>query len=384
MNKKLIYFDHQASTPVDPLVFQEMLPYFCEKFGNPHALQHIYGNQAFEAIEHARRLIADTINAEPSEIFFTSGATESNNLAIRGIISNLEPLKTRLITCATEHQSVLKVCKQLCSEGYYLTLVNVNQDGLINFDELEKSIDQNTSLISIMGVNSEIGTIQPLERIGEICKKKNIILHSDLAQSIGRLKIDVKRQHIAMASISAHKINGPKGIGALYVSSELISSLQPLFWGGNQERNIRPGTLPTPLCVGFGKACELAIVRLGTTNKYVKELRDCFLSTLLDKTNGVEINGGMEHRIDANINLLIKGVDATQLLEQLPEIAMSSGSACSSAEMKPSHVLMALGLSNEAAASSIRISFGLTNTLEETKYAASLIAKRINKIRQLY
>ena len=383
MDQKVVYLDHQASTPVDPLVFQEMLPYFCEKFGNPHALQHIYGNQAFEAIEHARRLIADTINAEPSEIFFTSGATESNNLAIRGIISNLEPLKTRLITCATEHQSVFKLCKQLCSEGYYLTLVNVNQDGLINFDELEKSIDLNTSLISIMGVNSEIGTIQPLERIGEICKKKNTILHSDLAQSIGRVNIDVKRLNIAMASISAHKNNGPKGIGALYVSKSLIPNLHPLLFGGNQERNIRPGTLSTPLCVGFGKACELAIERLETNNVYIKQLRECFLEILFDKTNGLIINGSMEQRIMANINLQIKDIDANLLIEKLPEIAISSGSACSSVEMKPSHVLMALGLNSEEASSSIRISFGKTNTLEEIKYAATLLVEQINKMRQI-
>jgi len=344
-----IYLDNHATTAVDEQVVEAMLPYFSEQFGNPHSGNHFYGWEAAEAVELARAQVADAINAAPDEIYFTSGATEANNLAIKGVARFYRDKKNHIITCVSEHMCVLDTCFQLENEGNRVTYLQVDSDGMIDLDELKDAISEDTVLISIMTVQNEIGVIQPMAEIGAIARENKVLLHSDAAQALGKILLDVKAMNINLMSITGHKVYGPMGLGALYVSNKPRVRLKPIFSGGGQERNLRSGTLPAPLCVGFGKTCELAVAEMPAEAERLQKMRDGVIEKLTGVLDGILINGGMEHRVSGNLNISIEGADAESLMAALPDLAMSSGSACSSASEESSYVLQTIGLSDEMA-----------------------------------
>ena len=364
MSKK-IYLDYQATTPVDPKILKKMLPYFTKEFGNPHSNNHQFGRSANLAVEEARENIANLINAEPSEIIFTSGATESNNFAIKSIAKNYFEKNCQIITVKTEHKCVLESCYELEQDGFKVIYLDVNEDGLINLKDLENKLKNKQSLVSIMHANNEIGVLQPIKEIGELCKKYNSIFHSDIAQSIGTQKIDVVEMNIDACSISAHKIYGPKGIGALYISNNIKNTLRPIMSGGGQEMNLRSGTLSPALCVGIGEACKDINKN---RNKYVnhfKKLKSVLLSELIKSKLDFKINGSVENRIPNNLNISITGKVAEQLFNFMPDIALSSGSACTSGTIERSHVLSAMKLDANRIDGSFRISTGRNTVKKE-------------------
>lgn len=387
MTHRAIYLDHQATTPLDSVVYEAMQPYFLSEYGNPHSLNHIFGEAAWDAIEHAREDVAKIIRVKPSEIYFTSGATEANNLALFGYLQQFQSKAgyqaIHVITSAIEHSSILAPVAELERQGVNVTKLPVEKNGRLYPARLEAAIRGETVLVSIMTVNNETGVIQPIKELSEICHRRNLKLHTDLAQATGRMTMDMKGSNIAMASLSSHKMYGPKGIGALYISADLKEQFSPLIYGGGQERGLRSGTLPTPLCVGFGKACALADLQINSDNTKIADLRERFLKMFSDKVSGFQINGSLQYRISHNLNLSIQGIDADELLSSLPEIALSSGAACSSVSMEPSHVLLAMGLTVEEVASSIRISFGRNNTLEDIDTAVERLATNIKKLRRM-
>ena len=366
MTKK-IYLDYQATTPVDPSVLKKMMPYFTENFGNPHSNNHEFGRQANNAVEEAREQIASLINAQKSEIIFTSGATESNNFAIKSIAKNFFENDCQIITATTEHKCVLESCHSLDQEGLKVYYLNVNEDGLIDLNELENLLKQKKSLVSIMHANNETGVLQPINEIGKLCKKYNSIFHSDVAQSLGTQKVDVDEMYIDSLSISAHKIYGPKGIGALYISNEIKNSLRPLISGGGQEMNLRSGTLSPALCVGLGEACKDLIINREKYFQHFKELKSKLLSELVLSKLDFVINGSNEKRIPNNLNISIKGKVADQLFNFIPHIALSSGSACTSGNIERSHVLSSMKLDESRIDEAFRISTGRNTTKEEIK-----------------
>ena len=364
MSKK-IYLDYQATTPVDPKILEKMIPYFTENFGNPHSNNHQFGRSANNAIENAREDIANLINAEPSEIIFTSGATESNNLAIKSIARYHLGKDCQIITCKTEHKCVLESCHELETDGFKVTYLDVDEDGLINLEELENLLKQKKALVSIMHANNEIGVLQPIKEIGELCKKYNSIFHSDVAQSIGTQTIDVSDMNIDALSISAHKIYGPKGIGALFISNSIKNTLRPLMSGGGQEMGLRSGTQSPALCVGLGEACKDISINIDKYVQHFKELKSFLLSELIKSKLEFDINGDVQKRIPNNLNISIKNTVAEQLFNFMPHIALSSGSACTSGTIEKSHVLKAMNLSDERIDASFRISFGRQTTKDE-------------------
>ena len=366
MSKK-IYLDYQATTPVDPKILEKMIPYFTENFGNPHSNNHQFGRSANNAIENARENIANLINAEPSEIIFTSGATESNNLAIKSIARYHLGKDCQIVTCKTEHKCVLESCHELETDGFKVTYLDVDEDGLINLEELENLLKQKKALVSIMHANNEIGVLQPIKEIGELCKKYNSIFHSDVAQSIGTQTIDVSDLNIDALSISAHKIYGPKGIGALFISNSIKNSLRPLMSGGGQEMGLRSGTQSPALCVGLGEACKDISINRDKYIQHFKELKSALLSGLITSKFEFNINGSVEKRIPNNLNIAIKGKVAEQLFNFMPHIALSSGSACTSGTIERSHVLSAMKLDDERIDGSFRISAGRNTSKEEIK-----------------
>ena len=366
MTKK-IYLDYQATTPVDPSVLKKMMPYFTENFGNPHSNNHEFGRQANNAVEEAREQIASLINAQKSEIIFTSGATESNNFAIKSIAKNFFDHDCQIITATTEHKCVLESCHTLDQEGLKVHYLNVNDDGLVDLNELENLLKQKKSLVSIMHANNETGVLQPIKEIGKLCKKYNSIFHSDVAQSLGTQKVDVEEMCIDSLSISAHKIYGPKGIGALYISNEIKNSLRPLISGGGQEMNLRSGTLSTALCVGLGEACKDLKINREKYFQHFKELKSKLLSELVLSKLDFVINGSNEKRIPNNLNISIKGKVADQLFNFLPNFALSSGSACTSGTIERSHVLTAMRYDESRVDGSFRISTGRDTTKEDLK-----------------
>ena len=366
MTKK-IYLDYQATTPVDPSVLKKMMPYFTENFGNPHSNNHEFGRQANNAVEEAREQIASLINAQKSEIIFTSGATESNNFAIKSIAKNFFENDCQIITATTEHKCVLESCHTLDQEGLKVHYLNVNDDGLVDLNELENLLKQKKSLVSIMHANNETGVLQPIKEIGKLCKKYNSIFHSDVAQSLGTQKVDVEEMYIDSLSISAHKIYGPKGIGALYISNEIKNSLRPLISGGGQEMNLRSGTLSTALCVGLGEACKDLKINREKYFQHFKELKSKLLSELVLSKLDFVINGSNEKRIPNNLNISIKGKVADQLFNFLPNFALSSGSACTSGTIERSHVLTAMRYDESRVDGSFRISTGRDTTKEDLK-----------------
>jgi cysteine desulfurase len=366
MTKK-IYLDYQATTPVDPSVLKKMMPYFTENFGNPHSNNHEFGRQANNAVEEAREQIASLINAQKSEIIFTSGATESNNFAIKSIAKNFFDHDCQIITATTEHKCVLESCHTLDQEGLKVHYLNVNDDGLVDLNELENLLKQKKSLVSIMHANNETGVLQPIKEIGKLCKKYNSIFHSDVAQSLGTQKVDVEEMYIDSLSISAHKIYGPKGIGALYISNEIKNSLRPLISGGGQEMNLRSGTLSPALCVGLGEACKDLKINREKYFQHFKELKSKLLSELVLSKLDFVINGSNEKRIPNNLNISIKGKVADQLFNFLPNFALSSGSACTSGTIERSHVLTAMRYDESRIDGSFRISTGRDTTKEDVK-----------------
>ncbi|MCF8462722.1 MAG: IscS subfamily cysteine desulfurase [Rickettsiaceae bacterium] len=378
-----IYLDYQATTPLDPRVLDVMLPYFTEKFGNPHSRSHSFGWEAESAIEQARKNVAQLISAEAKEIIFTSGATESNNLAIKGIAKFYEKNRNHIITLGTEHKCVLDTCRHLAQEGFKITYLPVQTNGLIDLNELEKAITDKTLLISITAVNSEIGVIQPLEEIGKICRKHNVFFHTDIAQAFGKIPIDVNKMNIDLASISSHKIYGPKGVGALYVRRKPRVRLVPIFNGGGQERGMRSGTLPTALLVGFGKAAELAKSDMQKDFNHCSKLFAHFFNILDNKLTHVYLNGDKDQRYPGNLNLSFAFVEGESLILAIKDLAVSSGSACTSASLEPSYVLKALGVDIELAHTSLRFGFGRFTTIDEVDYAANLIVKKVLELREL-
>jgi cysteine desulfurase len=378
-----IYLDYQATTPTDPRVVEAMLPFFGDKFGNPHSRNHFYGWEAEEAVENARQQVAAIIGASEKEIVFTSGATESNNLAIKGIARFYRDRKDHVVTVATEHKCVLESCARLEKEGFRATYLPVGAGGLIDLDRLTDAITDRTCVVSVMGVNNEIGVIQPLAEIGAICRDKGTFFHSDCAQAVGKIPLDVEAMSIDAMSISGHKLYGPMGIGVLYVRRRPRVRLQPMIDGGGQERGMRSGTLPAPLCVGLGEACLIAAREMDEEATRLTGLRERLLNGVTSRLADVRVNGDLEHRIPGNLNLSFSGVQAEELMVGLKEFAVSSGSACTSASVEPSYVLRAIGVDDELAHASLRIGLGRFTTADEIDFAAAKIAEEVERLRRV-
>ncbi len=379
-----IYLDYSATCPVDPRVAEKMVQYMTMDgtFGNPASRSHRYGWQAEEAVDTAREQIADLLNADPREIIFTSGATESNNLAIKGVAHFYQKQGKHIITCKTEHKAVLDTTRQLEREGFEVTYLEPEANGLIDLHKLEAAMRDDTILVSIMHVNNEIGVIQDIAAIGELCRSRKIVFHVDAAQSAGKLPIDVQEMKVDLISMSAHKIYGPKGIGALYVRRKPRIRLEAQMHGGGHERGFRSGTLPTHQIVGMGEAFRIAKEEMQQDFDHAKKLRDRLLAGIKDM-EAVSINGDLEQRLPNNLNVSFAFVEGESLLMSLKDLAVSSGSACTSASLEPSYVLRALGLDDELAHSSIRFSFGRFTTEEDIDYAIELIRVAVNKLRDM-
>ncbi|SUA36974.1 MULTISPECIES: IscS subfamily cysteine desulfurase [Neisseria] len=380
--KTPVYLDYAATTPVDKRVAEKMIPYLTETFGNPASNSHAFGWTAEEAVEKARADIAALINADPKEIVFTSGATESDNLAIKGAANFYKTKGKHLITVKTEHKAVLDTMRELERQGFEVTYLGVQENGLIDLEELKAAIRDDTILISVMWVNNEIGVVQDIPAIGEICRERKIIFHVDAAQACGKVPVDVEAAKIDLLSMSGHKVYGPKGIGALYVRRKPRVRLEAQMHGGGHERGFRSGTLPTHQIVGMGEAFRIAKEELEQDMAHYRKLRDIFLKGI-EGIEEVYINGDLEHRAPNNLNVSFNFVEGESLIMAVKELAVSSGSACTSASLEPSYVLRALGRNDELAHSSLRITFGRMTTEEEVQFAAELIKSKIGKLREL-
>ena len=380
--KTPVYLDYAATTPVDKRVAEKMIPYLTETFGNPASNSHAFGWTAEEAVEKARADIAALINADPKEIIFTSGATESDNLAIKGAANFYKTKGKHLITVKTEHKAVLDTMRELERQGFEVTYLGVQENGLIDLEELKAAIRDDTILISVMWVNNEIGVVQDIPAIGEICRERKIIFHVDAAQACGKVPVDVEATKIDLLSMSGHKVYGPKGIGALYVRRKPRVRLEAQMHGGGHERGFRSGTLPTHQIVGMGEAFRIAKEELEQDMAHYRKLRDIFLKGI-EGIEEVYINGDLEHRAPNNLNVSFNFVEGESLIMAVKELAVSSGSACTSASLEPSYVLRALGRNDELAHSSLRITFGRMTTEEEVQFAAELIKSKIGKLREL-
>src|SRR5581483_9283904 len=385
MSVKLpIYMDYHATTPVDPRVVEAMLPYFTTHFGNAASRNHPFGWAAEEAVDKARKQVADLIGANAKEIVFTSGATESDNLAIKGVAEMYREKGNHIITCVTEHKAVIDTCKRLEKQGYRVTYLPVQTDGRISLDELKAALTDKTILISIMTANNEIGVIQPIAEIGAIAKEKGILFHTDAVQAIGKVPFNVNELKVDMASISAHKMYGPKGVGALYVRRRNPRVLlSPIIDGGGHERGMRSGTLNVTGIVGFGKAAELCRTEMESDTKRLRDLRDYLNDRLHKGLDEIYINGSTEHRLPHNLNISFAYVEGESLLMGINDVAVSSGSACTSATLEPSYVLKALGAGDDLAHSSIRFGLGRFNTEEEVDYVADKVTDVVKKLREL-
>lgn len=377
------YLDYQATTPCDPRVVDAMLPYFYEKFGNPHSRNHFYGWESEAAVETARGSVAALIGADPRDVIFTSGATESNNLAIKGVARFYGEMKRHIITCVTEHKCVLDSCRHLEQEGFDVTYLPVQANGLIDLHQLTAAIRSDTSIVSIMAVNNEIGVIQPVAEIGAICRERGVFFHTDAAQAIGKIPLHVDNMNIDLMSISGHKFYGPKGIGALYVRRKPRVRLTALIHGGGQERGMRSGTLPTPLCVGLGKACQIASESMVAESARIQELSDRFYHRITTELSDIFLNGDKHLRVPGNLNLSFAYVEGEGLMMGIKDLCVSSGSACTSASLEPSYVLRALGVEEELAHTSLRIGFGRYTTTEDVDHAANIIIKNVKKLREM-
>jgi len=380
-----IFMDNNSTTPVDPRVLAEMLPYFSTKFGNAASRSHKFGWEAEEAVDYARERIARLIGArDGKEIVLTSGATESDNLALKGVAEFYRDKGNHLITTVTEHKAILDTCKRLEKQGFEVTYLGVDKTGRVDPQDVRKAITPKTTLVSVMLANNEIGTVQPLEEIGRITREAGVLLHSDAVQGIGKVEFDVQKMNVDLASISAHKIYGPKGVGALYVRrSKPRVRLVAHMDGGGHERGMRSGTLAVPLIVGFGKACDILAIEGRAETARMQALRERLRSRIMDQLDEVYINGSSEHRLPGNLNLSFNFVEGEGLMMAIKDVAVSSGSACTSTSLEPSYVLRALGVGDELAHSSIRFGLGRFNTEEEVDYVADLVVEKVRRLRDL-
>ena len=379
-----IYMDNHATTPVDPRVLSAMTPYFTDIFGNAASRNHSFGWQAEEAVEKSRKQIADLIGATPKEVVFTSGATESNNLAIKGVAEMYAEKGNHIITAATEHKAVLDTCKRLEKDGIRVTYLPVQQNGLVDLNQLQDAITDKTILISLMYANNEIGVLQPIAEIGKLAKSKGVLLHTDATQAVGKVPVNVIKDNIDLASLSGHKMYGPKGVGALYVRRKSPRvQITAQMDGGGHERGMRSGTLNVPGIVGLGEACALCHAEMPEESKRLAYLRDKLRGKLEKELDEVYINGTMEHRLPNNLNISFAYVEGESLLMGINDIAVSSGSACTSATLEPSYVLKALGAGDDLAHSSIRFGLGRFNTEEEVDYVAAKVIDVVKKLREL-
>jgi cysteine desulfurase len=380
---KPAYLDFQATTPLDPRVLDAMLPFLTHAFGNPHSTTHEYGWDADSAVEKARQQVANLIGANSKEIIFTSGATESNNAIIKGIARFSKAKKKHIITTQIEHKCVLDSCRTLEQEGFEVTYLPVNKNGLIDLNELKAALRVDTALVSVIAVNNEIGVLQPLKEIGELCRANKTYFHTDAAQMVGKLPLDVNELNIDVMSLSGHKIYGPKGIGAMYVRRRPRVRLDPIISGGGQERGLRSGTLPHPLCVGFGKACEVAAIEMENDHQWISYLSKKLYDGITSQIEHVILNGDLKQRYAGNLNLSFAYVEGESLLMALKNIAVSSGSACTSASLEPSYVLRAIGVGEDLAHTSIRFGIGRFTTEEEIDFAIEMCVKHVNRLREM-
>lgn len=378
-----LYLDAQATTPLDPRVLDAMLPYLTSYYGNPHSRTHAYGWESEKAVEVARAQVAELIGADPKEIVFTSGATESNNIAIKGVARFYSAKKKHVITTQTEHKCVLDSCRALEGEGFRVTYLPVGQNGIISLEELEKAITPETSLVSIMTVNNEIGVVQPIAEIGKLCKAKKVFFHTDAAQAVGKIPLNVQTMNIDLMSISGHKIYGPKGVGVLYVRRRPRVRIEALQSGGGQERGLRSGTVPTPLAVGIGEACKIALTDMKYDHEWMEKLSKRLMDQIYEKLPHVIRNGDPVHTYPGCINLSFAYVEGESLLMALKDVALSSGSACTSASLEPSYVLRAIGADEDLAHSSIRFGIGRFTTIDEIDYTAQKCIQHVTRLREM-
>ena len=381
-SEQAVYLDYQSTTPIDKRVLETMWPYFREHFGNAHSTSHSFGWVAAEAVNTARRQLADSIHSDPDEIVFTSGATESINMALTGIVRASAVARPNVISVGTEHKASLAVLRLLQQSGCDVTLLPVNREGLLDTAQVEEAITPQTILVSVMAVNNEIGVIQPIRAIAKLCAERNIVFHTDAAQALGTMRINVRRDCLSLASFSSHKIYGPKGVGALYCKRDLQPRLGPLIHGGGQERGLRSGTLPVGLVVGFGQAAAIVVRERSAEIKRLSRLRKTFLRTLKEAIPDVVIHGSLHERVPGNLSLGFPKIDAEVLLGLMPNLALSLGSACTSAAPEPSHVLSALGVDYELASGSIRVGFGRPTTEREVASAVETIVAAVRRMRE--
>jgi len=382
MTTRPIYLDYSATTPVDPRVVEKMVPWLYDNFGNPASRSHSYGWTAEEAVEQARAEVAALVNADPREIIWTSGATESDNLAIKGAAQFYAERGKHIVTVKTEHKAVLDTCRDLERRGFEVTYLDVQENGLLDLDAFQAALRPDTILVSVMMVNNEIGVIQDIEALGEICRERGIVFHVDAAQATGKVAIDLQKLKVDLMSFSAHKTYGPKGIGALYVRRKPRVRIEAQIHGGGHERGFRSGTLPTHQIVGMGEAFRLAREEMATENERVRMLRDRLWQGL-SQIEEVYVNGDMERRVPHNLNVSFNYVEGESLIMAIKELAVSSGSACTSASLEPSYVLRALGRNDELAHSSIRFTIGRFTTEQEIDFAVDLIKSRVGKLRDM-
>jgi cysteine desulfurase len=379
-----IYLDNHATTPVDPRVLEAMLPFFAETFGNAASRNHRFGWAAATAVENARKQVAKLINASAQEIVFTSGATESDNLAVKGAARHYRERGDHIVTLPTEHKAVLDSAKRLEEEGFRVTYMRVRPDGLVDLDDLKGAITEKTVLVSIMAANNEIGALQPLAEIGRLCHERGVLFHTDAAQATGKIPLDVEALQIDLLSIAGHKMYGPKGVGALYVRRRGAPvELTPLLDGGGHEGGLRSGTLNVPGIVGLGKACEICRELMPEESRRLAALRDRLKDGLVAALEGIHINGSLEHRLPNNLNVSFRGVELAALMMGLNDIALSSGSACTSANPEPSYVLKALGVPEDVAQTPLRFGLGRFNTEEEIDYAVGRVVDAVNRLREM-
>lgn len=384
MEKKRIYFDYQATAPMDKRVLDEMMPTMTNEFGNAGSKSHIFGWEAEKYVDKARQQIADVIGAEDKDIIFTSGATESNNLAIKGVMRfNRNKIKNHIVTVKTEHKCVIETCKYLqAKDNFEVTFLDVEPNGIINLNKLKEAITDKTIMVSIMGVNNEIGVIQPLKEIGEICREKNVYFHTDCAQAFGKIPLNVDEMNIDLMSISGHKIYGPKGIGALYVRRKPRVRIEAQMHGGGQERGLRSGTLAVPLIVGIGKTAEIAKEEMWIDKERISKLSDKMIDSIL-KIDKTYLNGDRLNRWPGCLNFSFAGIEGESLMMAINNVALSSGSACSSSDLEPSYVIEAIGTSPEMAHSSIRVGIGRFTTEEEVDYFIKRIHEEVPRLREM-
>jgi cysteine desulfurase len=380
-----IYLDNNATTRTDPRVVEAMLPFFTEQYGNAASRHHVFGWRAEEAVDQAREQVAALLGAAPREIIFTSGATESNNLALKGVARLYRPQGDHLVTVATEHKAILDPCNRLEREGFRVTVLPVDSTGRVTAEQVAATLTPGIVLVSVMAANNEVGTLQPVGEIGRLCKERGVLFHSDAAQAVGKIPLDMEEMGIDLLSVSGHKIYGPKGVGALYVrSSGPRVRLEPILDGGGHERGMRSGTLPVPLVVGLGKACELCQAEMAAEAERLRQLRERLRRGIMEQLEEVTLNGHPEQRLPGNLNLSFSYILGEALLMALGrEVAVSSGSACTSANVEPSYVLRALGVEDEMARSSIRFGLGRFTTAEEVNHVIAVVVREVRRLREM-